>query len=443
MSHQTSELRKGFMSDKNLAPIVLGTDILAYSYARSFHDLYGVDTICLSSVDMKYTSTSRFITLRTIDDIDDETCLTDALVNLSIELRDTDKVPILLGSGDWYARYLSFHKEYLEGRSLTTTIGGEEYVRTINKPYVVPYIDFDLLDRLTQKEIFYRLCESVGVDYPATVNLPCAPDERIDGCVTVPFEYPVIAKPSNSAEYHYVEFEDKKKIFTVRDEDELNLIYERLCESGYTHSLVVQDNVPGDDSSLYSITVFAVGGIIRQSCVGRVVLQDRSPQAIGNPVCILGVMNDPDVPVDELLDSAQRLLKGTGYTGYANFDVKYDSRDGRYRFLEVNTRPGRNTYYVEQAGEPFVKPIVDCFVSHNEVEEKRNSRDFLFKVVPTCVIKRYVEQPLQGKALRMISEGKSGNPMFNRSDTLTHNFWSMLSYLNQIRKFKENSEVGK
>ena len=88
------------------------------------------------------------------------------------------------------------------------------------------------------------------------------------------------------------------------------------------------------------------------------------------------------MPTEDIVWQAQQLLEGLPYDGYANFDLKFDSRDGKFRFLEVNTRPGRNTYYVELAGEPFVKPIVEHFMEHKPIEEKVNDKPFLYKLVP-------------------------------------------------------------
>ena len=37
------------------------------------------------------------------------------------------------------------------------------------KNVVAPYIDFELMDRLQQKELFYRLCREHDIDFPDTL----------------------------------------------------------------------------------------------------------------------------------------------------------------------------------------------------------------------------------------------------------------------------------
>ena len=43
----------------------------------------------------------------------------------------------------------------------------------IEERWYTPYLDFELLDDITQKERFYEICEEIGVPYPKTVYLDC------------------------------------------------------------------------------------------------------------------------------------------------------------------------------------------------------------------------------------------------------------------------------
>ena len=48
-------------NDLEFQPIILGADITAYSLARSFHEQYGIRSICLSMRDKGYVPDSSFI----------------------------------------------------------------------------------------------------------------------------------------------------------------------------------------------------------------------------------------------------------------------------------------------------------------------------------------------------------------------------------------------
>lgn len=394
-----------------LQPVVLGADVLGYSYVREFHRAYGISSIVLGTADQKYTSTSKFSDYRAVPGIDTEDVLIDYLMKLGADL-EGKKVPMLVGSGDWYARIFSQNKQQLE------------------RYFVVPYIDFDLLDRITQKNEFYSICEQLDIPYPKTWRFDCSdPNATIDADQ---FTYPVIAKPSNSARYHYAEFEGKEKVFTIETPEKLTWLFNELKQSVYDKELIVQDCIPGDDSNLRSITCFSdKDGNVIMSCMGQVLLQDHHPTAIGNPVCIIDDWNK------QILAQAAKFLKVTHYEGFSNFDAKYDPRDGSYRFFEINTRPGRNTYYVSLAsGHSFVKLFVDHYILGKDPKPFKANNPFLYRVVPNYVITRTVAEPDRSKALQRIRDHKDSCPLFYKKDTLQHFFWASLSYWHQISKFK-------
>ena len=398
---------------EKLVPVVLGGDILGYSYVREFHRVYGINSILLATADVKAASSSRFCDYRVVKGVDQEESLISYLMDLGDELAAKGKVGILVGSGDWYARIFSQNKAKLEHR------------------FVVPYIDFDLLDQITQKERFYSICEELGIDYPKTWLFDCADrDATIDADQ---FDYPLIAKPSNSARYHYAEFPGKKKIFEVQTPDELRTIYHNLQESSYDRELIVQEFIPVEDDGLRSVTTFSDDeGNLRVSCMGQVVLQDHAPSAIGNPVVIR------DARVESVVEQAARFLKHVDYHGFANFDVKYDPRDGSYRFFEVNTRPGRNTFYLSLAGVPFVSLFVEDYVLGHQIPVTVAGDPFLYACVPPTVVRRTVKDPaLRDDVLARYRSGMAQFPLFYDADSLNHWFWAEVTYYHQIQKFKK------
>ena len=430
-SHTTSPIPESLYREAmaKLQPVVVSGDILGYSYVREFWRGWKLKSIVLSCANIKLTSSSKLCDYRVVEHVDREEVLIPTLLSLGKELAARGKKGFVVGSGDWYARILSQHKDELA-------------------PYfVVPYIPFDLLNDITQKSRFYAICEELGIPYPHTWRISCA-----DPAPHIPFDelhFPVIAKPANSAEYHYAEFEGKKKIFEVQTPQELQTIVTRLAASTYTNELLVQDFIPGDDDGLCSVTLFAdEHSVCTLSCMARVALQDHDPAAIGNPVCMV------QHRVEDVISNAKQFLQRVGYVGYANFDVKYDPRDGSYRFFEINTRPGRNTYYVSLAGHNFVEPQLYEFYlkpyvrTHTTDEhilarleqslpERKLTQPFLYTCVPWYVVARSLRDSELLKRVRSgFTSHHEHSPLFNRSDSLAHNFWAACTYWHSIVKYK-------
>src|SRR5699024_12309535 len=79
---------------------------------------------------------------------------------------------------------------------------------------------------------------------------------------------------------------------------------------------------------------------VKMMCLGHPLLEDPTPQSIGNYMAILPEYNE------KLYEEVQQFLEKLNYTGMANFDIKYDPRDGEFKFFEINLRQGRSSFYV-------------------------------------------------------------------------------------------------
>ena len=140
-----------------------------------------------------------------------------------------------------------------------------------------------------------------------------------------------------------------------------------LCALVFVITLFDAQIVNGDDYLDKSIrtnakteTVKASRGIltdrngkVRMMCLGHVLLEEHQPHGVGNHACII------TEPNDELMGGVRKLLEDLHFVGYSNFDVKYDERDGSFKFFDFNTRQGRSNYYVTGAGHNIAKLVVE------------------------------------------------------------------------------------
>lgn len=234
--------------------------------------------------------------------------------------------------------------------------------------------------------------------------------------------------------YHYAKFDGKKKVFRFNNEEELRDMLAKLEKSSYDYKFLIQDCIPGDDTYMRVLTCYCdQNHKVRFASLGRTLLEDHTPTAIGNPVAIVNEVNP------EIVAAATKFLEHIGYTGFANFDIKYDERDGKFKFFEINVRLGRSNFYVTGSGFNTVKWIVDDYI-YNKLDDYTVADNInLYTVVPKGVIKKYVpDSDFKSLALKLWSEGKVSEPLFYSADhNLKHNFYARAAYINQFRKFRK------
>ena len=152
MTAPTARIASSADVARRLQPVVVGGDILAYSYVRELHRAYGVErTIVLATQDIKMLSSSRFTDYRLEPLIHEPEGLYDALERVAAQVRaeDPDRVLLVLGCDDCHARMLSSGKPRLEAAG-----------------YTVPYIDFDLLRRHHAEAPLLRAVRRTGHPLP-------------------------------------------------------------------------------------------------------------------------------------------------------------------------------------------------------------------------------------------------------------------------------------
>ncbi len=403
------------MKELEFIPVILGGDITTYSLARSFHEEYGIKSIAISTAKNWLNSYSSIIENIIEPDMNELDVFIKKLIALGEKYLGKKKL-LLMACGDWYVRMIVENRAILE------------------KYYVIPYIEKKLLDRLVLKDSFYDICHETKVDYPQTIVYDVKKDDK--NALKVPFAFPVIAKPASSAEYHYAEFEGKKKVFKIDDFKSLKDMLERLEGSSYNYKFLIQDYIPGDDTYMHILTCYCdKNSDVKFMAFGQTILEDHGDAAIGNPVVIINKMDR------EVMDKAIGFLKSVGYTGFANFDIKYDVRDGKYKYFEINTRLGRSNYYITGRGYNAVKWIVDDLIYGKKFGDEIviADKDNIYTVVPKSIVLAYAEtRELKNKIKQLYKTGKVANPIDYKADkNIIHKLYVKYFMYKQKQRFNE------
>ena len=399
--------------EKEFIPVLLGGDINTYSVARAFYEQYQVKSYVFGKYQTGPSYNSQITIYEGNPAIDTDEYFIKRITRFAKE--HADKKILLIGCGDSYVALASRHKYELP------------------KNVIAPYIDFDLMDSLQQKERFYQLCEKHGVDYPKTIVY--RPDMGMD--FACEFSYPVIVKPSNSIAYWEHPFPTQNKIYKLDTREEMEKVIGQIYEAGYDDALIIQDTIPGNDEYMRVLTSYSDrNGKVKMMCLGHVLLEEHTPHGLGNHAVII------TEPNKELMGRVKNLLEDLHYVGFSNFDIKYDMRDGTYRFFEINTRQGRSNYYVTNSGFNVAKYFVEDYIYNKELPYEEAAEEYLWMTVPKGVAYKHIKNPeYVAKMKKLVKEGKMVNPVFKRGDLKPMRFLRMLkthlkqySYFNQYYK---------
>ncbi|MFF2755170.1 carboxylate--amine ligase [Psychrobacillus sp. NPDC058041] len=403
------------MNNQPFIPIIIGTDINAYNMAISFHEEYNIKPILVGKEEMSFTKWSNVIEHVEIhSNLWDKTAFVSVLSQVAEKYKKNDKQLLLVGTNDFYVRLII------------------ENAEALNKMYNFNYMSEELMNNLLVKANFYKLCEEHGIDAPKTYYYSCLKKEPFIEEVL----FPLIIKPSNGVQYYKNKFPGQQKVYRVENHKELNDVISQVNASGYTEDLIIQDYIPGDDTYMWdSVFYMSSKGKAQLSTFAQVVLQEHTVTAIGNYTALITRYNE------KMMLKLQGFLEAVGYVGFANFDLKFDERDGKFKVFEVNIRQGRSSYYTTALGHNMARYFVDDVIYHKEKELTMLNEHYLFTVVPKIVLKKFVDnKEIQMEVRQLLKEGKWGNPLFYKKDKhLTRKFFLLARQFNYYKKYKNNN----
>ena len=347
-------------------PVLLGGDINTYSVARAFYEQYQVKSYVFGKFPSGPSYKSKITEYTAIYKIDSDDTFLDTILTFS--QKHKDKKIILIGCGDSYVALISKYKAKLPDN------------------IIAPYIDFDLMNSLQLKERFYELCDKYDIEHPDTIIFENGMNVEL---MEIKFAFPFILKPSNGVMYWEHPFKNQHKVYKIHNREELRDVTTQIYNSGYTDTLILQDNVPGNDEYMRVLTAYSgKDKKVKMMCLGHVLLEEHTPHGLGNHAVII------TEPNEELMLKVKQLLEDLEYVGFSNFDIKYDMRDKKFKFFEINTRQGRSNYYVTGSGFNIAKYIVEEYIYDKPLEFKTAKKERLWLVVPKRVAYKYLKDVL-------------------------------------------------
>lgn len=373
--------------DQPFVPLLLGSDINVYSMARAFHEAYGVRTVAYGMYPSGPCYGSDIIDYRSSADNDEPGRVLENVKHVSAEF--PDKTILLLGCGDNYLTSIA------------------ENLPNYPENVIAPYVSLEQMEGLIHKERFYALCEQYGIDHPATFVYK----KGMGHDFQLPFDGPFVVKPAESATYWDHPFDTQKKAYILKTRAEVDQVIDDIYDHGYGDSLIIQDFIPGGDENMRVLTCYSDGdGKVRLMCLGHVLLEEHTRHGIGNHAVII------TEPNNELCEKFRNFLESIHFTGFSNFDIKYDPRDGKFKAFEINCRQGRSNYYVTGAGYNLAKVLVEDRIEHKPQSLVITKNRHLWWAIPKKVAYDYIPKRLHPQMKELEQAGKAVNPLWYKAD---------------------------
>ncbi|PWD49792.1 carboxylate--amine ligase [Serinibacter arcticus] len=411
-------------------PIVLGGDIGAYGTARAFHEAFGVTSVVLAGAATWPVRDSSIVDLRVVG----EELTVEAVVRRvrAVVAEEPGRTHVLLASADWLVDVVVAARAALAADGV-----------------VVPYAAAEVVAAASHKGTVMRACERLGLPHPRTLVVAAGSE--------VPAEVPLpaVVKFASTADAHDVDYAGRAKVHRVTDRAELVALLGRIGATGYTGDVLVQEELPGGDAAMAAVNVMVdAAGRVTFAQLGRVLLEEHTPTALGNSVAQVTADASSDAAARASIDDVLELLRDLDWRGFANVDLMRGA-DGRYRVLEINPRVGRSGFAPTASGYNVARLYVEGWIGAAgavapaggdggasgddgaaSAPAVLGEREHLFVVVPLAILRRYApDARAQVRALRRA--GAVTNPLYYRAERNPRRWlFIAVAMVNQVRKFR-------
>ena len=400
-------------NDSNIIPILLGSDLNAYSVARAFHEYTGEISHAFGRYKCGLTSFSHIVKAHTVAGLDDIQKAGAALFDFA-KLHKGKRL-LIIPCADWYidvARSVSTHMP-------------ESYVA------LLPTEEHRAL--FGNKRSFYKILDKYGIKYPKTEVI--FNNEDLEETIKA-FEYPAVIKPADSALYWKYSFPGMRKVYFAENEKEAEKVCKRIFNSGYNKELILQKKIGNDANNVSVYTTYSDrnGNVVR-GVYGRVILEECGKTSYGNHSAII------TEPRSEICEKLTEMLDEEKYMGFANFDIISDGKDEYV--LEMNIRQGRSCDYLRAAGVNIAELMLKD-LNGEKIKKSFEYGNVYWHYPPHSLVLKEGTASCAAESERLRSQGKSYSPLNYVKDFLTNPLRRAYVYYHnlRLRKHFEKKEMG-
>ena len=175
------------VADAPVQPVLLGGDFGVYALARSFHEAYGATSIVLSHAPTVSIARSSFCRVEPIIAHASDEVLLETLMHIASTY--SDRALVLVANHDLHSEFVARNWDVLSAH------------------YALPFPSMEVIDYVTDKGAFARLCKELDVPTPATVVVSFRDFSTAEAWVApeIPFAFPVVAKAARGNDYDGLE----------------------------------------------------------------------------------------------------------------------------------------------------------------------------------------------------------------------------------------------
>lgn len=400
----------------NFNLVILGTDINAYYMARCYHERYNRKAYIIGKEPMNFTKLSNIVSIEYNPNLWDKNEFIKTLINFAQNHKE--KPLLLVASNDFYVRLIV------------------ENNKELSKYYQFNYPKLKIVNNLLLKDKFYEAYKDSDLPMPKTFIYSCLEKNKIPK----DFKYPLIIKPGDGVSYYKHKFIGQHKVYKVKNKEELKTVIAKIEESGYKNNLIIQEFIPGDDSKLFDVIFYCNSkGKAEIATFAQIGLQEHTPTGIGNCTVLVNGYSEYG-NIDNTVKKLKSFLEGIKYTGFAEFDLKYDCRDKTYKVLEINPRQARSSYYLCALGHNLIEYLAEDLFLNKEKKFKLLKEKIVLSFVPLIIIKKYVKNPLlKTEILYLHKSRKYVDPLnYKKDNNIKRKLYLLLRKYNYIKKYRNN-----